>query len=92
LLVCRVADKVRLVAIQAAMQGVTFTPEEVAILVAAFEGACLELGLKSRDDVMAEVVAKAIVNIGRREISDAQAVQNRALLLLRNGKNATAGP
>ena len=81
-----------LVAIRAAMEGVAFTPEEVAILVAAFEGACLELGLKIRDDVMVEVVAKAIVNIGRREVSDAKTVQNRALLLLRNGKNATAAP
>ena len=74
------------------MEGVAFTPEEVAILVAAFEGACLELSLKIRDDVMAEVVAKAIVNVGRREVSDAKTVQNRALLLLRNGKGATTAP
>lgn len=76
--------------IRAALEGNTFSPEQVAVLVAAFEAACLELGLKSRDDVMAEVVAKAIVTVGRQDISDVKTIQNRALLLLRNGKRGTA--
>jgi hypothetical protein len=76
--------------IHAAIQGGAFSPEDVAILVAAFEDACLELGLKAHDDLMTEIVAKAIVSVGRQRVSDPETLKNRALLLLRNGNNALA--
>jgi hypothetical protein len=77
-------------AIRAALEGGAFSPEDVTVLVTAFEGACLELGLGNRDDIMAEVVAKAVVNAGRQSMSDAKTVQGRALLLLRNGRLVAA--
>jgi hypothetical protein len=76
--------------IRALLEGGVFSPEDVTVLVAAFEGACLELGVSNRDDIMAEVVAKAVVDVGRQSMTDAITMRNRALLLLRNGKLVAA--
>ena len=69
------------------LAGSIFAPEEIKILVAAFEGACDEIGLKDREDVMAEIVAKAVIQTGGRQTADA-ALKNQALALLRNRKSS----
>ena len=70
------------------LAGSIFAPEEIKILVAAFEGACDEIGLKDRDDVMAEIVAKAVIQTGGRQMADARTLKNQALALLRTRKSS----
>jgi hypothetical protein len=58
------------------LAGSIFAPEEIRILVAAFEDACDEMGLQDRDDVMAEIVAKAVIQTGGRQMADASTLKN----------------
>ena len=56
-----------------------FGPEEVAPIIAAFEGACGTLGLTDRNDPVVETVAKAILHAAEHDASSAEKIQKRAL-------------
>jgi hypothetical protein len=56
-----------------------FGPEEIEILVAAYEETLRALGLKDRADPLTEMVAKKIVAIAQTGIRDAGLIAERAI-------------
>ncbi len=52
------------------LKNTTFGPEEIARLVAAYEGALRALGLKDRSDPITQLVAEKIIAVGRLGIED----------------------
>jgi hypothetical protein len=57
-----------------------FGPEEIAILVAAYEETLRALGLKQRDDdPLSELVAKKIIAIAQTGIRDPTLIAKRAI-------------
>ena len=43
------------------LQNTAFEPQHVAVMTAAFEAACADLGLAERDDSLRDMVARAII-------------------------------
>ncbi len=74
--------------IRGMLEDVAFSPEEIGVLVAAFESCCAELGLKRRDDPIGHRVAKTVIQVGKFGASNVSAVRRQALLLLQNSKPA----
>jgi len=68
--------------------GAAFSPEEVQVLVQAYEGCCKEMGFTPRNDILTETVAKAVLQVGKLGVSNAAAVQKQALIVLRGRTNA----
>jgi hypothetical protein len=57
-----------------------FGPEEIAILVAAYEETLRTLGLKQRDDdPLAELVAKKIIAIAQSGVRDPALIARRVI-------------
>jgi hypothetical protein len=56
-----------------------FEPEEIAILVAAFEETLRTLGLKDRGDPLTEMIARKIISIAQTGIRDPDAIAKRAI-------------
>jgi hypothetical protein len=56
-----------------------FGPEDIRILVVAYEETLRSLGLKERDDPLTELVAKKIIAIAQSGVRDASAIAKRAL-------------
>jgi hypothetical protein len=65
-------------------KGITFGPEEVAIISTAFEGVCRTLGLTERNDPVVEMVATAILRAADFGTGSADQIQQRALMVLRS--------
>jgi len=57
----------------------TFGPDEIRVMVAAYEGALLDLHLTDRNDPLTELIARSIVNITAIGERDSQKVMERAL-------------
>jgi len=64
----------------------TFSPEEVQVLVQAYEGCCKQMGFKPGNDPLALTVAKTVITVGKFNATDAQDIQTQVLLLLRDRK------
>jgi hypothetical protein len=63
--------------------GVTFTPETVATMGTAFEGAVDFLKIAQNDEVRREVVAKFIIRLAEKDSNlEAAALRNKALVAL----------
>jgi hypothetical protein len=63
--------------------GATFSPEEVQVLVTAYEGCCKEMGFKPQNDALAQTVARTVLQVAKFGVPSAAQVQKQALLLLR---------
>jgi hypothetical protein len=61
------------------LQDVAFRPEEIAVLVAAYEAALRELDLTAHADPAAETLAKAIIRFWRQGERDPQRLLQRAI-------------
>jgi len=57
----------------------TFGPDEIRVMVAAYEGALLDLHLTDRNDPLTELIARSIVNVTAIGERDSQKVMERAL-------------
>ena len=57
----------------------TFGPDEIRVMVAAYEAALLDLHLTDRNDPLTELIARSIVNITAIGERDLQKVMERAL-------------
>jgi hypothetical protein len=57
----------------------SFGPEEIKILVAAYEETLRELGLKDRGDPLTEMVAKKIIATAQTGVLDASLIAKRVL-------------
>jgi hypothetical protein len=51
-------------------QNTAFGPEEIALLVAAYELTLKKVGLVDRDDPITQMIAKRIIELGQRGLRD----------------------
>jgi hypothetical protein len=56
-----------------------FGPEEIAVLVAAYEPTLRALGLAQRSDAFTEMVARKIIAIAQRGLRDPAVIAQRAV-------------
>jgi hypothetical protein len=56
-----------------------FGPDEIKILVAAYEETLLALGLAPRGDALTELVAQKIIAIAQTGVRDASVIAKRAI-------------
>jgi hypothetical protein len=61
------------------LQNIAFGPEEIAVMVAAFEDALRELGLANRADPATEIVAMRIIELAQRGERDRARLVERAV-------------
>ena len=66
-------------AIHRILQNSPFRPEDIRVLVAAYEGTLQALGLKDRSDPITELVAKKIFEIGQTGVRDPAQISQRAI-------------
>jgi hypothetical protein len=66
-------------AIHRVIAGRSFEPEEIAIMVAAFETALSVLRMSNTDDPMTEMVARAIIDIATTGERDPALMADRAI-------------
>ena len=62
----------------------SFNPDNIKIIVAAFDGARHALGLVDRDDPLNELVAKTIISAAEQGVDSADEIQQRALFRFRS--------
>lgn len=65
------------------LQNMPFEPEEVANLVTAYERALKEIGLVDRNDPIAEMVAKKVMEVAQRGVRDAAQISELTIKELR---------
>ena len=51
-------------------QNKAFDPERIALMASVFEDVCRELGLAARDDMLCDIIAKAILDCAQKGICD----------------------
>jgi hypothetical protein len=61
------------------LQNSPLRPEDIRILVAAYERTLQALGLKDRSDPITEIVAKKIIEIGQTGLRDPEEISRRAI-------------
>jgi hypothetical protein len=66
-------------AIYRLMQEASFSPEDIARITAAYEAAVKLLRLRDRDEPVAEVVAKKIIEVTRSGVKDPPRICARAI-------------
>ena len=74
------------------LKDAAFGPEDVAIINAAFEGACRTLGLTDRNDPVVEMVGKAIFRAAEFGTGSADQIQQRALMVLQSSDRGPERP
>ena len=57
----------------------SFGPDEIEVMKAAYEAALIEVGVTDRDDLITELIAKAIVNVTASGERNPKEVMERAL-------------
>jgi hypothetical protein len=67
-------------AIHRLIAGHSFDPEEIAIMVAAFEAALTVLRMSNTDDPMTEIVARSIIEIAASGERDPAVIADRAII------------
>jgi len=65
--------------IQRILQNSPLRPEDLRILVSAYEKTLKSLGLKDRNDPITELVAKKIIEIGQTGVRDPRQISRRAI-------------
>ena len=61
------------------LQNSPLRPEDLRILVAAYEKTLQALGLKDRSDPITEIVARKIIEIGQTGLRDPKQISQRAV-------------
>jgi hypothetical protein len=69
--------------IHSLLQGKPFGPDEIAVLVAAYEATLEKLGLTQRDDAFTRLVAKKIIDLAERGVRDLEQLTDHAMRELR---------
>jgi hypothetical protein len=59
-----------------------FEPEEIKVMVAAFDAACQSLGLVDRDDPLIEIVARKVIEVTQTGERDPEQLREVVLLAL----------
>jgi len=77
-------------AIQRLLESSSLPPEEISRLVTAYKQALRELDLVDRNDPFSEMVAKKVIEIGRRFVGDAAEIARLAVNELAIRKNASS--
>jgi hypothetical protein len=72
------------------LQKASFGPDEIAVMVAAFEGALRELDLTDRTDPATEMVARKIIELHRRGERDPVRLQERVVAALSGEPSSAA--
>jgi hypothetical protein len=72
--------------IRESLESGSFSPEEVQVLVAAFEACCKDLGMQRRDDPLGRLVAKNVIAVGRFNAVDVEEIRKQVLIALRGSK------
>jgi len=54
------------------LQNSPLGPEEIAVLTKAYEATLRELGLVDRNDPIAEIIARKIIELGQRGVREAE--------------------
>ena len=70
-------------AIYRLMQNAGFSPEQVAVMAEAYEGALIDFGLKDRNDPLTELIAKKIIDHAQRGERDPTKLRQRILKEIR---------
>jgi hypothetical protein len=65
-----------------------YGPEEIKVMVAAYVGAMLELGLVDGNDPRAEIIAKSIIRVAATGERDPEKLKDRAIHALGARKTA----
>jgi hypothetical protein len=52
------------------LEGSAFTPEDIKVLISAFDEVCVDLRLAARDEESRQRVAKAVIGCAQRGIRD----------------------
>jgi hypothetical protein len=74
------------------LKNTAFGPEEIALLVAAYQAALHELGLSGRSDPVTEIVAKKVIEFAKQGERDPQQLRKRTVKALRDAPpDAAAG-
>jgi hypothetical protein len=60
-------------------QNTPFGPDEIAVLVAAYEVTLKKLGLVDRDDPITQMVARKIIELGQRGVRDPEQLSALAM-------------
>jgi hypothetical protein len=58
------------------LEGTTFEPEQVATLVAAYEGTLKKLSLVERDDPLTQMIARKIIEVSERGVVDSNQISS----------------
>ncbi len=61
------------------LAGQAFEPEAIRNMSLAYESACEALGLRLREDTATRLVAKTVIELAQRGISDAKTLRDMAL-------------
>jgi len=61
----------------------SFSPEEIRVIVEAFNGLCKELQITQRSDPIAQVAARALIAAARQGATDPKELLRRSLRGLR---------
>ncbi len=61
------------------LTGQAFEPEAIRNMSLAYEGACEALGLRLREDPATKLVAKTVIELAQRGISDAETLRDMVL-------------
>jgi hypothetical protein len=69
---------------------IAFTPEDIAVLVSAFESALNQIGLVNREDPLTLMIAKQIIAIARDGERDPQKLSSSTLAALGLRRNVEA--
>ncbi len=75
---CRLWD-FSIVPIRPFLTGQAFEPEAIRNMSLAYEGACQALGLRLREDPATKLVAKTVIELAQRGISDAETLRDMVL-------------
>jgi len=60
-------------------QNAPFSPDEIAVLVAAYEASLKKLELVDRDDPITQMIAKKIIEFGQRGVRDPERLSDLAM-------------
>ena len=57
----------------------SFGPDVIEVMITAYEGALVDLGMIDRDDPLTELIAKSIVNVTASGERNPETIRERAL-------------
>jgi len=74
------------------LEGVAFGPDEIAIMVAAYEVGLTQINVSGHNDPTAETLAQTIVMLAKRGERDPIRLEQRAIAIISGQPQDVAGP